>query len=443
MFLVLRCRGPFRRRSCDGNTGLIKMQRVPVMGLPPQVRDIWRCSDPCRCASDSTCRQTGASTGNHHGSRTGPSRHRGLGLVANELRLSHAEVVARAAAPAAWLQATRHDGPFHVALMLDNVPEFIFWLEAAALAGTVVVGANPTHRGDELVRDLSHTESQFLITDSTYLPLVEGFASGRRSGRSGATTSGCSWSIPRSAGHLGAVCLGRAGGGGRPLGDARDPRLSPLHVGDLGHAEGVPVQPGPAGPASGGWSAQMYALEPADVCYLSMPLFHSNALMAGWAPALMAGSAVALPSSGRFSASGFLPDVRKAGATYFNYVESRCPSFWPRPSDPTMPTIRWCAPSATRAPPMTSPASPNVSALPSPIPTARQKEAPRCSGRRTRRRAHWVVPRGDGRARPGDRDGMPGRPLRRPRPAARRGRRHRRARVQGGRRRLRGLLAQQ
>ena len=66
--------------------------------------------------------------------------------------------------------------------------------------------------------------------------------------------------------------------------------------------------------------AQMYALEPADVCYLSMPLFHSNALMAGWGPALMAGSAVALPSSGRFSASGFLPDVRKAGATYFNYV---------------------------------------------------------------------------------------------------------------------------
>ena len=34
----------------------------------------------------------------------------------------------------------------------------------------------------------------------------------------------------------------------------------------------------------------------------------------------MAGSAVALPASGRFSASGFLPDVRAAGATYFNYV---------------------------------------------------------------------------------------------------------------------------
>jgi fatty-acyl-CoA synthase len=42
--------------------------------------------------------------------------------------------------------------------------------------------------------------------------------------------------------------------------------------------------------------------------------------MAGWGPALMAGATFALPSTGRFSASGFLPDIRAAGATYFNYV---------------------------------------------------------------------------------------------------------------------------
>src|SRR5580700_1854036 len=96
------------------------------------------------------------------------------GLIAGDLRLTHAEVVSRAAARAAWLRANRREGPFHVAVMLDNVPEFVYWLEAAALAGAVVVGANPTHRGDELVRDLAHTECQFLVTDSTHLPLVEG-----------------------------------------------------------------------------------------------------------------------------------------------------------------------------------------------------------------------------------------------------------------------------
>ena len=71
----------------------------------------------------------------------------GPGLWAGDLHLSHAEVVARAAVRAAWLQAERaHGSPFHVAVLLDNVPEFVFWLEASALAGAGVVGANPTHR---------------------------------------------------------------------------------------------------------------------------------------------------------------------------------------------------------------------------------------------------------------------------------------------------------
>jgi fatty-acyl-CoA synthase len=49
-----------------------------------------------------------------------------------------------------------------------------------------------------------------------------------------------------------------------------------------------------------------------------MPLFHSNAVMAGYAPALAAGATMALAR--RFSASAFLPDVRRFGATYANYV---------------------------------------------------------------------------------------------------------------------------
>ena len=61
------------------------------------------------------------------------------------------------------------------------------------------------------------------------------------------------------AGHLGAVRVGHAGGGGRRVGDARDARLSPLHIGDLGRAEGLPVQPGPAGPHRGDRGADVRA----------------------------------------------------------------------------------------------------------------------------------------------------------------------------------------
>ena len=48
-----------------------------------------------------------------------------------------------------------------------------------------------------------------------------------------------------------------------------------------------------------------------------MPLFHSNAVYAGWAPAVVAGAAM-VPA--KFSASGFLDDIRRYGATYMNYV---------------------------------------------------------------------------------------------------------------------------
>ena len=84
------------------------------------------------------------------------------------------EVVEASRARAAWLLAQRRPGPFHVAVLLDNVPEFVFWLGATALTGAVTVGANPTHRGPDLARDLAHTRCQLLVTDRAHLPLVDG-----------------------------------------------------------------------------------------------------------------------------------------------------------------------------------------------------------------------------------------------------------------------------
>src|SRR5664279_1267583 len=65
-------------------------------------------------------------------------------------------------------------------------------------------------------------------------------------------------------------------------------------------------------------SAEAYGFERDDVAYCTMPLFHGNALMALWAPSLVVGATVALAR--RFSASGFLGDVHRHGATTFTYV---------------------------------------------------------------------------------------------------------------------------
>jgi fatty-acyl-CoA synthase len=69
-----------------------------------------------------------------------------------------------------------------------------------------------------------------------------------------------------------------------------------------------------------GWGASQFMCHftPADVVYCAMPLYHANAQILAFAPPLLAGGGLALAR--RFSKSAFLPDVRRYGATLFNYV---------------------------------------------------------------------------------------------------------------------------
>jgi fatty-acyl-CoA synthase len=266
-----------------------------------------------------------------------------IGLIAGDLRLTHAEVVGRAVRRAAWLHALRSPGPFHVAVLLENVPEFVFWLEATALAGAVLVGANPTHRGEELVRDLGHTECQLLVTDPASLSLLDGAHIDGALGTVSATNPRVLvLDSPSAQGVLDSF-------GDPDLAEVSDPTVSPQTLGYLLFTSGTSGAPKACLCTQGrlarigGILAERLVLTRADVCYLAMPLFHSNALMAGWSPALMAGSAFALPSAGRFSASGFLPDVRAAGATYFNYVGKPLAYILatpPKPDDADNPLLR-------------------------------------------------------------------------------------------------------
>ena len=59
-------------------------------------------------------------------------------------------------------------------------------------------------------------------------------------------------------------------------------------------------------------------LDETDVGYACMPLFHSNALYLGFHPAFHVGGKLSMRE--RFSASSFVPDCFRYGATYWNYV---------------------------------------------------------------------------------------------------------------------------
>ncbi len=57
---------------------------------------------------------------------------------------------------------------------------------------------------------------------------------------------------------------------------------------------------------------------PRDVLYCAMPVFHGNALSSMVFPALASGASLVFRR--RFSASGFLPDVRQYGCTFTSTV---------------------------------------------------------------------------------------------------------------------------
>lgn len=189
------------------------------------------------------------------------------------------------------------DRPPHVGVLMGNTPLFSALLVAAGLSGIVLVGLNPTRRGTALHRDVEHADCQFVLADSDpgVLDAID--------------VTATAWQDEL------------ASFAGSPVGFA-DTTSDDLFMliftsGTSGEPKAVRcTHEKVAGP--GLMLSERLGLGPSDTCYLSMPLFHSNAVMAGWSPAVAARASIALRR--KFSASQFIPDVRRFGATYANYV---------------------------------------------------------------------------------------------------------------------------
>ena len=216
-----------------------------------------------------------------------------------------AEVVHQCAVRAALLLANRApDGPFHVGVLLDNVPEYVFLLGGAALAGAAVVGINPTRRGEELAHDIRHTNCGLVVTETAHRPLLDGLDLGIGADRV-VTVESERWR---------GWCDVHA--------DASVPAALPgadtLFV--LIFTSGSTGAPKAVRGTQGRFASlgERMPFGPDDVLYCPMPLFHGNALASNFVPALTSGATIALKR--RFSASQFLDDLRGVGATYFNIV---------------------------------------------------------------------------------------------------------------------------
>lgn len=195
--------------------------------------------------------------------------------------------------------------PAHVGLLMDNTPEMAFLLGSAGLGAHVAVGLNTTRRGEALLADIRKADCQVVIADPRVLPLLEGI-------------------------DLGGVRLERSDDPAWQSRVAEAPSAPPDAAPEPDSLFMLIFTSGTSGDPKavrithekvtypGAYLSERLGLGRDDVLYVSMPLFHSNAVMAGWAPALACGGTIALAE--KFSASGFLDDVRRYGATYMNYV---------------------------------------------------------------------------------------------------------------------------
>ncbi|MEV8511696.1 AMP-binding protein [Dactylosporangium sp. NPDC051484] len=230
------------------------------------------------------------------------------GLRTFERTWSWDEVVRASAARAALAQRLRRPGPFHIGVLLNNVPEFAFWLGAAALAGATIVGINSTKRGEYLEQEVAHTDCQLIITDAAGLELLRGLDVGVAPDRYLLIDTPQYAELVAGESDAPAVAP--------EVGPAT--RMLLLFTSGTTGASKAAICSQSRLVGLGYMNRNRFGLVADDVCYCCMPMFHGNALMALWAPALVAGACIALTP--RFSASRFLPEVRAYGATYFTYV---------------------------------------------------------------------------------------------------------------------------
>jgi fatty-acyl-CoA synthase len=231
-----------------------------------------------------------------------------IALLFEEKSWTYIEFVQECVVRANYLLDNRVEGPFHVGVLLENVPEYPMWLGAAALAGAVIVGINPTRRGADLARDINHTDCQLIITEQWYhAELAELDLNVPAHRIFNVDNEYFSQALqPYLGSSMPSVTV-----------DEKDIFLLIFTSGTSGAPKACICSQGRLAVIAENMVGRCN-INVSDVLYQVMPMFHSNTLMAAWAPALVAGATSALRR--KFSASGFLPDVRKFGVTYFNYV---------------------------------------------------------------------------------------------------------------------------
>ena len=246
-----------------------------------------------------------------------------VGLRFGDESWTWAEVIDEARIRAAAIEARLpkpDDRQRHVGVLLDNVPDFVFWLLAGGLSGSTIVGLNSSRPEAELRADATQADVDFIITEDEYHHRVVGALADPERVVSIDSLEYKQWIYEFT---------------GEPLPtttpDPDDLALLLFSSGTTGTPKAVIVGQGRLG-RLGLTLRDRVEMRRDSVAYLCMPLFHGNAVMLNLVPAMTVGATVALTR--KFTASRFSEEVHKFGATFVNYVGRALSYVLNHPEDP-------------------------------------------------------------------------------------------------------------
>jgi carnitine-CoA ligase len=206
----------------------------------------------------------------------------------------------------------------HVAVMMDNAPEFLWVNFGLGMIGAVGVPINTAAKGQLLRYYVEDSGCTALVADSHHLPVLD-----RALGGFGRFDLVVAHGEPREGCAALADLLAEGDGLAELAPPAAvtcdQPWLIMFTGGTTGPSKGV-VCPHAHPQTVARRLVTAWDLQPQDRMYTFLPLFHGNAFWYSCLTAIWAGASVALAP--RFSASRFWDDVHRFGATEFNAMAS-------------------------------------------------------------------------------------------------------------------------
>ncbi len=222
-----------------------------------------------------------------------------------------------------------------VAILMGNCPEFLFLWFGISKLGAIEVPINTAHKREFLRYFLSNSDARILVAEGQYLDRVMPLLADIRSIENIVVLNPLRNDLPRCEKHIADWASVMANDGSYERSDVlwSDPFA-------------IMYTSGTTGPSKGAVMPQNYALHMGEICikaveydetdclYNALPLFHGNAQLLSFMPALMSGARTVLAE--RFSASAFWEDIKRYGCTEFNSLGGIVPILFkadPKPDD--------------------------------------------------------------------------------------------------------------